>query len=283
VPAVDGTWVAGSTTPNLVNPAWFDAEFTVPLPATVRTTPGDWKIRGRQLAPGSRRYTRDSQVGTITVLAPVLTSCVPTADPSGLLTSPRTDGGSATTQLANNFKRGIDHDLFPVLTPVTDKPCDADGAPYADARLDETSPTDGATCVDVHTSTVAAPTDGLIGSGAQAGRLVGAPTVGTSGNCRVAGDNDLQWTKNGNALVDTALSCYLNPTRSLSNVKNGVAGSLTPAILNDPRFFVMPRTATSAYLSNAASGPSSGPPYWPIEDLVGAFLTNETDAGGDAA
>jgi hypothetical protein len=281
VPAVDGTWVPGSTTPNVANPAWFDATFTVPLPATVATTPGDWKIRARQRAPGSNRYTRDSKVGPFTVLAPVLTSCVPTADPSGLITSPRAAGGSATTMLVQNFKLGIDHDLFPVVDPVTDKPCDADGVPYADGRLDDAAPTDGATCVDVHTNSIAAPTDGLIGSG-QPGRLVGTPTVTTSGNCAVANDDDLQWTKNGHALVDTALSCYLSPTRSLVNVKSGVAGSLTQAILNDPRFFVMPRTDTTFYPSNS-SGPSAGPQFWPITDLVGAFLTNETVAGGDAS
>jgi len=276
---VDGTWIAGSTTPNAVNPAWFDAEFTVPLPIAVRTTPGEWKIRALQTAPGSDRFTRTSQVGTLTVMPPVLTSCVPTEDPSGLLTSPRAAGGSTTSQLADNLRLGIDHDLFPVVAPVTDTACDADGAPYADARLDDASPVDGATCVDVQTSTVAAPTEGLVGTGGPDGRLVGTPTVTTSGDCRVTGpnDDDLTFTKNGRVLVDTALSCYLSPSRSLTNVKNGMAGSLTPAILNDPRFFVMPRTDTSFYPSNA-----TGPRFWPIKDLVGAFLTDETESGGNA-
>jgi Putative Flp pilus-assembly TadE/G-like len=261
----------------------FNAVFTVALPATVATTPGDWKIRARQAAPGSNRYTRDSRVGSFTVLPPVLTSCIPSADPSGLFTSPRAGGGSSETQLANNLRLGIDHDLFPVVNTTPDTPCDADGAPYSDARLDDTSPTDGATCVDVHTSTVATPTDGLIGSGAQGGRLVGTPTVTTSGNCRVNGpdDDNLKWTKNSRVLVDTVLSCYLSSTRSLADVKSGLAGSLTQSILNDPRFFVMPRTDTSFDPSNS-SGPSGGPQYWPINDLVGAFVTNETVAGGDA-
>ena len=152
-PAVDGTWIAGSTTPDAANPAWFDATFTVPLPAAVQTIPGEWKIRARQLAPGSNRYTPNAQVGTFTVLAEVLTSCVPTADPSGLITSPRAGGGSNASNLANNLILGIDHDLFPVVDPITDTPCDADQAPYPDARLDVSSPTDGATCVDVRTPT----------------------------------------------------------------------------------------------------------------------------------
>jgi hypothetical protein len=282
VPAVDGSWDGGPVTPSAGNPAWFDATFIVPLPPTVQTTPGDWKVRAMQQAPGSNWYTRDSRVGTFTVKPEVLTSCIPTADPSGLFTSPRAGGGSPGTNLTDNVKQGIDHDLFPVVNPDIDIPCDADGTPFVDARLDDSSPTNGATCINVRTSSVATPTDGLIGSGTQDGRLVETPTVTTSGNCAVANDDDLQWTKNGRALVDTALSCYLNPTRSLANVKNGVAGSLTPAILNDPRFFVMPRTDTTFYPSNV-SGASGGPQYWPIKDLVGAFITNETVAGGDAS
>ena len=278
MPAVDGTWVAGSTTPDAANPAWFDATFTVPLPAAVQTTPGDWKIRALQPAPGTDSYTRDSQVGTFTVLAAVLTSCVPTADPSGLITSPRAGGGTNDTNLTNNIILGIDHDLFPVVDPITDTPCDADAAPYPDARLDVTSPTAGATCVDVQTFPGASAVDGLInGSGALNGRLVGTPTVSTSGNCRVSGDDDLQWPKNSRVLVDTALSCYLNAGRNLGDVKNGRSGSLSAAILSDPRFFAMPRTDTTFHPSNV-----SGPQYWPIKDLVGAFLTNETQAGGNA-
>jgi hypothetical protein len=278
-PAVDGTWVAGSTTPDAANPAWFDATFTVPLPATVQTTPGEWKIRARQLAPGTDRYTRDSQVGTFTVIAPVVTSCVPTADPSGLITSPRAGGASDATNLANNLILGLDHDLFPVVNPQLDIACDADGAPpYPDSRLDVSSPTAGATCLDVRTASGASATDGLInGSGALNGRLVGTPTVTTSGNCRVLNDADLQWTKNSQVLVDTALSCYLSPGMGLDDVKSGRSGSLSEAIVGDPRFFVMPRTDTTFRPSNL-----SGPEYWPIKDLVGAFLTNETEAGGDA-
>jgi hypothetical protein len=56
---------------------------------------------------------------------------------------------------------------------------------------------------------------------------------------------------------------------------------LSEAILSDPRFFVMPRTQTTFHPSNL-SGPTSDPQYWPIKDLVGAFLTNETEVGGDA-
>jgi hypothetical protein len=281
-PAVDGTWVAGSTTPDAANPAWFDATFTVPLPAAVHSIPGEWKIRARQLAPGSNRFTTNSQVGTFTVLAEVLTSCVPTAGPSGLITSPRNGGGSKASNLANNLILGIDHDLFPVVDPITDTPCDADQAPYPDARLDVSSPTDGATCVDVRTSPGASAVDGLIdGSGARNGRLVGTPTVTTSGNCRVTNDDDMQWVKNSQILVDTALSCYLTPASSLDDVKSGRSGSLSEAILSDPRFFVMPRTDTTFHPSNS-SGPTADPEYWPIKDLVGAFLTNETDAGGDA-
>jgi hypothetical protein len=254
----------------------------VPLPATVATTPGEWKIRARQPTPGTNRYTRDSHVGTFTVLAEVLTSCIPTADPSGLITSPRAGGGSGATNLANNIILGIDHDLFPVAHPLPNRECDADAAPYPDARLDVTSPTDGATCVDVWTFPGASAVDGLInGSGALNGRLVGTPTVSTSGNCQVSGDDDLQWPKNSQVLVDTALSCYLKPGRSLSDVKNGRSGSLSAAILSDPRFFAMPRTDTTFHPSNV-SGSTSDAQYWPIKDLVGAFLTNETEAGGNA-
>lgn len=281
-PAVDGTWIAGSTTADAANPAWFDATFTVPLPVNVASTPGEWKVRAMQPAPGSNRFTPNAQVGTFTVLARVLTSCIPTADPSGLITSPRAGVGSNASNLANNIILGIDHDLFPVVDPITDTPCDADQAPYPDARLDVSSPTGGATCVDVRTSSGASAIDGLInGSGAQNGRLVGTPTVTTSGDCRVTGDDDLQWLKNSEVLVDTALSCYLTPARGLDDVKSGRSGSLSEAILSDPRFFVMPRTDTTFHPSNL-SGPTSGPQYWPIKDLVGAFLTNETTTGGDA-
>jgi hypothetical protein len=286
-PVVDGTWIAGSTTPDPANAAWFDATFTVPLPAVVHANPGDWKVRGIQLAPGSNRYTPALRVGTFTVEPVVLTACIPTVDPSGLITSPRTVSSGNATDLANNLIQGIDHDLFPVADPQPDTACDADGAPpYPDGRLDVTSPTDGATCVDVRTNSGASAIDGLInGSGALNGRLVlvGAQTVTTSGNCRVTGpgDDDLKWTKNGEVLVDTALSCYLAPGKNLTNVKNGAASSLTNAVRSDPRFFVMPRTDTTFRPSNL-SGPTSGPQYWPIEDLVGAFLTNETASGGDA-
>jgi hypothetical protein len=202
----------------------------------------------------------------------VLTSCIPTADPSGLITSPRAGGGSDATNLADNLILGIDHDLFPVVDPLPDKECNADGVPYPDARLDDPPPNGGATCIDVRTSTGASAIDGLInGSGALNGRLVGTPTVTTSGNCRVNGDGDLQWTRNSEVLVDTALSCYLTPSRNFGDVLSGHVGSLSEAILDDPRFFVLPRTDTTVRPSNL-----SGPQYWPIKDLVGAFLTNAT-------
>lgn len=277
-PVVDGTWVAGTTTPDPANAAWFDATFTVPLPTLVQQTPGEWKIRARQLAPGTNRFTPTRHVGTFTVEAAVLTSCIPTVDPSGLLTSPRAGSASDATDLANNLIQGIDHDLFPVADPQPDTPCDADGAPpYPDGRLDVTSPTDGATCVNVRTSSGASAIDGLInGSGALNGRLVlaGPQTVTTSGNCRVTGpgDDDLKWTRNLQVMWDTALSCYLTPTRNFADVQSGHAGSLSEAIVNDPRFFVLPRTDTTFRPSNL-----NGPRYWPIKDLVGAFLTNATD------
>lgn len=282
VPAVDGTWIAGSTTPNLANAAWFDATFTVALPATVQNTPGLWRVRGSQPTPGTNRYTRDSRVGTFTVVPLKPAKCAPTGGVYGLLASPRSDGGNATTQQAKNFILGIDHDLFPVVSPNQNTPCDTNGVPYLDGRLDTLPLSTGATCVDVRPVDVSAapPTNGLInGVGALGGRLVGPrPTVTPSSACNVDRDPDFWWTTSIRpSLVDTALSCYLAPGRDLTDVQDGDANSLTPAILKDPRFFVIPTTDTTAHPSN-----ESGPQYWPIQGFVGAFLTNETAPGGDA-
>ncbi len=278
---IAGTVVPG-TVVKIANNDW-QAQFSVGVPTTVATTPGSWKVRGLQ-AGGADKWTPDSAVGTLTIGVPTATGCPdPSTGDFGLLNSPRSDGGSTSLQRFRNFARGIDHALAAVLSPTTDVPCAFDGSPYADGILDDNVPARGdESCIDVKPGeAVSLPTDGLIdGRNGEPGRLQGTPgvTPGTSpgDKCTVSGDPDLRWrSKSGQNLVDTVLSCYLAPGRTLLDVAAGTPDSLTANIASDPRFFYIPVTDTTTRPKNSVGGAK----FWPISAFRGAFATNENMAG----
>lgn len=270
-----GNLVAGSVT---AVGSTFRAVFSVPFGTTVTTTQGSWKVRAMQTGSGvTDKWTDDPGVGTLIVGLPSISSCpTPSTGDFGLLDSPRSDGGSTNQKRFRNFAIGLDHPLWPVASTTPDRPCESDGNPYADGILDDNTPPLGSeSCVDVlNGASVDLPTDGLIdGQGGEPGRLVGSPQVSTSGNCRVSGDSDMRWTsRSGERLVNTALSCYLEPGRSLADVSAGTKDSLTQSIADDPRFFYVPVIDTT-------TRPPNG--FWPIKTFRGAFITNER-VGGDA-
>lgn len=257
------------------------ATFTVAVPPVVRSTPGSWKVRGYQ-AGGTAKWTADDAVGTVVIGVTSAPGCPnPSEGDFGLLNSPRSDGGSAQQQRFRNFALGLDHPLFEVASPSTDVPCASDGNPYTDGILDDNLPPLGTeSCIDVKPGeTSALPTDGLIdGRGGEPGRLVGSPLVSPGGDCRVAGDSDLQWTTaSGRSIVNTVLSCYLEAGRSLGDVRGGRADSLKQSIADDQRFFFIPVVDTTSRPRNSAGGAQ----FWPIKEFRGAFITNE-NSGGDA-
>lgn len=284
---VAGLLVAGTVAK--VGGKW-QATFTVTLPSGVRTTPGSWKVRALQAS--FSKWTPDDAVGTLVVGLPSSPGCPnPSNGDFGLLNSPRSDGGSTQQKRFRNFARGIDHGLLQVASTTPDVPCSSDGNPYADGILDDNTPARGdESCIDVKPGESASlPTDGLIdGRGGEPGRFVGTPSVTPGANpgdkCRVAGDSDLRWqSKSGKNLVDTVLSCYLAPGKSLLDVANGTVGSLTAAIADDPRFFFIPVTDTTTRPKNSVGGAQ----FWPIKTFRGAFATNEqvsnvADKGGNA-
>jgi hypothetical protein len=278
---ITGTVVLGSVT--LVSPNDWQATVTVPVPAAVRTTPGAWRVRALQ-AGGTNKWTPDSAVGTLTVGVASSPGCpVPSTGDFGLLDSPRSDGGSSQQQRFRNFALGLDHGLVAVAAPTTDLACSADRSPYPDGILDDNVPARGdESCIDVKPGESASlPTDGLVdGRGGESGRLEGSPPVSAGSPagsaCTVAGDSDLQWTsRSGKDLVDTVLSCYLARDRTLADVAAGRPDSLTADIVEDPRFFFVPVTATSVRPPNSGAGDK----FWPIKTFRGAFLTNESVAG----
>lgn len=278
---ITGTLVPG-TVVKIANNDW-QARFSVGVPTTVSTTPGSWKVRGLQ-AGGADKWTPDDSVGTLTIGVPTATGCPdPSTGDFGLLNSPRSDGGSTSLQRFRNFARGIDHALAAVLAPTADVPCASDGSPYVDGILDDNMPARGdESCIDVKPGeAVSLPTDGLIdGRSGEPGRLQGSPGVTPGAHpgdrCTVGGDSDLSWrSKSGKTIVDTVLSCYLAPGRTLLDVAAGTPDSLTAAIASDPRFFYIPVTATTNRPKNSVGGAQ----FWPIEAFRGAFATNEKVAG----
>jgi hypothetical protein len=270
-----GRLVAGSVTAVGSN---FRAVFSVPIGTTIVTTQGSWKVRAMQTGSGvTDKWTDDPGVGTLIVGLPSISSCPnPATGDFGLLDSPRSDGGSTAQKRFRNFALGLDHPLWPVASTTPDLPCVSDGNPYTDGILDDNTPPIGTeSCVDVKPGLTAdLPTDGLIdGHGGESGRFVGSPQVSTSGGCRVAGDPNLRWTsRSGEDLVNTVLSCYLEPGRSLADVSAGTNDSLKQSIAQDPRFFYVPVVDTT-------TRPPNG--FWPIKTFRGAFVTNER-VGGDA-
>lgn len=108
--------------------------------------------------------------------------------------------------------------------------------------------------------------EGLLGLG---GRLVVDPQEPFTprSDCLPAGGAST-WTTLSNAQAwNTAPSCYLAGSASLSDVLDGTAGSLDEAVLADPRFFLLPEL----YVDER---PEPGQ-YYPVRALWGAFLTDE--------
>lgn len=278
VPGQPATSVAGATR---AGPRNWQATFQVVVPATVLAAPGSWRVRAYQ-ASGTAKWTPDSAVGTLIVGLPSVPGCPdPSTGDFGLLSSPRSDGGSAQQQRFRNFARGLDHPLFEVTNPTVDIACASDGLPYPDGILDDNLPASRTeSCVDVKPGeTAALPTDGLIdGRGGEPGRLVGSPGPTSDDDCVVDGDDDLSWTtKSGKTIVNTVLSCYLEPGASLSDVRTGTPDSLVASVADDPRFFFVPVIDTTARPRNS----SGGAQFWPVKAFRGAFVTDEQD-GGDA-
>lgn len=278
--ALDGTVVAGSVTNT---GSVYSAEFDVPLTTTVQATYGSWKVRAMQTGNSvTGKWTDDPGVGTLVVGLPSVSSCPnPSAGDFGLLNSPRSDGGSVQQQRFRNFARGIDHGLISVATTTPNVACQSDFNPYPDGILDDNVPARGdESCIDVKPGESSSlPTDGLVdGRLGEPGRFVGAPGVSPGGDCRVGGDPDLTWTsRSGKTLIDTVLSCYLAPGKSLQDVADGEPDSLIADISQDPRFFFIPVTDTTIRPPNSAGGAQ----FWPITSFRGAFATNE-EVGGDA-
>lgn len=270
-----GNLVAGSVS---AVGSQFRAVFSVPFGTTVTTTQGSWKVRAMQTGSGvTDKWTDDPGVGTLIVGLPSISSCPnPSTGDFGLLDSPRSDGGSTDRQRFRNFAEGLDHPMWPVSSPSPDQPCLSDRSPYPDGILDDNTPARGdESCINVLSGgSNSLPTDGLIdGQGGEKGRLEVAAPFGPSGSCRVSSRPTLEWTSNsGKRLINTVLSCYLEPGRTLADVSAGRKDSLKQSIADDKRFFYVPVTDTTLRPQNG---------FWPIKSFRGAFITNER-AGGDA-
>lgn len=275
-----GAAIASVTVPTVTGtalPAPGAARFQVQVPSEVSQTRGVWWVRAFQPS-GTRTWSDDSDAGRLSIGLdlPTVGFCDPPTGPTaGLLTSPRA-ASTGPDDLVDNLAGGLDHDLAPVGDPRTDVPCTSDGTPYPDAVLDTATAAPVATCVAVRAATDPSIlardlVAGLLGSG---GRLAG-PAATVARDCSVQGQSGLTATLAGNQIASTVLSCHLKDGRTLADVVAGEPGSLVPTVVADPRFFLVPVTATNGW-------PTAGDTHWPVTRFVGAFLTDE-QSGGDAS
>lgn len=275
-----GASIASVTVPTVTGtalPAPGTARFQVQVPAEVSETRGVWWVRAFQPS-GTRTWSDDSDAGRLSIGLdlPTVGSCdLPAGPAAGLLTSPRA-GSTGSDDFVANLAGGLDHDLAPVGSPLTDVPCTSDGTPYPDAVLDTTPTASGSTCVAVRGETdpnilARELVAGLVRSG---GRLEG-PAASVARDCSVQGQSGLTATVAGNQIASTALSCHLEDGRTLADVVAGDPGSLDPTVVADPRFFLVPVTATNGW-------PTAADTHWPVTGFVGAFVTDE-QSGGDAS
>jgi hypothetical protein len=304
VTGVPGTLVPGTSSGSGSN---WQGTFRVQLPPQMREPLGIWLVRAAQLGasnPGNR-WTNDAFVGEVFVDGEFYVGggCNnPNQGNFGLTrhgrctqwsaTSPRTcPSGIGGNQFAVNVASGLDHTLTafpagslpPPGTPAT--VCPTNGTP-AGARLDPTpgAPVDGANCIYIETGNVAGQiTQGLItgtsGSSSVPGRLARstpwtrpstAPASCTN-PASGAGSSGFRWqtpTTGNVQVLNSVLSCYLAPGRSLTNVRDGVPDSLIEDIYSDPRFFFVP-------VLNGDERPQSGGNHYAIQRFVGGFITDQ--------
>lgn len=279
-PTSEATDPVPTDPPTQPEPTVYDATFTLTVGSDVTSRGGEWSVRAQQ--PGADgAWTPDDRVGTFLVED----SC----EGSGALNVRRASPGGDS--LVADLAGGVDHDItsFPdsllggSTAPTT---CDDPG----DRRqvrdvLVAGVPVDGVNCLQVAASQVGGELfQGLVDPDPDpelaAGRLDPAQAPVTPANvspdCTDPDDGtDFRWQPpaGGPEVVNTVLSCYLAPGKTLGDVLAGKPAALAEEIYSDPRFFFLPVLSTT---------PSPGEPdtFYAVTELRAAFLTDETFSEG---
>ena len=261
----------------------FSAVYELTLNDFIVSRGGSWFVRANEtVGVNAGRYTRTGNARTFSVEASPAAGC---GDPStgdfGYLRADRDD--SNNFELARNIIEGLDFSVTEIpVKPAVDTPCTGVDSPTT-ARPSTTNPTtDSANCLAIESGGNRGPvTSGLLtGIGGLNGRLFAASPPTPPGPCtepagaadqrRGNTPGDFVWrTPTSPAAVpiwNTKLSCYLVGGGSLSKLKT-CDSCLNAAIIDDPRYFVVP------VLNTSGRPPSST--QWPVRQFVGAFITNE--------
>lgn len=188
----------------------------------------------------------------------------------GQLDSPRSDVSQNNWVGAWNFAYGLDHALneFPGALPPPD--ADQTCAGLQGAILDGPNPVDGANCINVSPGlSMPVASVGLI-TGDQFGNPDARLATGSS--CTSGPD---RITVLGRSVNNDQLSCYLPAGVSLGDLLTSAgAGRLNGAVVESPRFFIIPVFNTEVLPQNSGGGGQAGQ-YYPIESFVGGFITDE--------
>ena len=258
------------------------AVYEVELPNQLTSVGGDWWVRAKEDTTNARDgWTKTAEAKDFSVNALAAPGCNdPSTGDFGFLRADRNDTGNSNSgELALNFIEGVEFTVEAFPRPLAvGTSCSGDDSPM-DARVSTSNPArDGANCLDIESGRNGGNvTDGLIeGEGGKDGRLRARTSpAGLPAGCVEPGDStpDYQWRTPTNPAVDiwnTQLSCYLPGGQPLSALET-CDSCLDPAILADPRYFIVP-------ILNETIRPSSST-QWPIKEFRGAFITDEVTRG----
>lgn len=222
---------------------------------------------------------------TFVVTPPIITGCGQSSTGDfGLLDSPRKDVNQSSQQLDLNLALGEDHGLN--CYPWVGSPCDNAGgnalpAPGAQcnhgqavvlpgAILDNDATRDDANCMDIDNGNkVSFTTNGLITGGTDSGiTFSGRLHNNLNTGCTPPTGGTNPFTMLGTSINNDTLSCYLTSGHTLTDVKNGVAGSLNAGVAQSPRFFLVP-------VLDVDVNPQNG--FYPIKTFDAVFITDQSE------